>query len=331
MAIVKFKGREAPKSVRSAMETRLFTRAEIEAWRVPEFQRPIRVNAKVLGLVDELKQNGGMLPGILTLGVIGTNKTIYIVDGQHRTEAFKLSELPECIADVRIVTFDNISDMANEFVDLNSRLVNMRPDDILRSLEQSMPALKRITSQCEFVTYGQVRRGGSNTAMVSMSALLRAWHMSQSDVPAQNAPNATILANSIDSNDADKLVVFMNVARSAWGTDPENYRLWGSLNMTITMWLWRRLVLDKERGGAGSGKAGAGSAKVVTLTPDQFQKCLMSMSADKSYSDWLVGRNMSERDRSPCFVRLKGIFVKRLTDMTHGKKVYLPAPSWASR
>ncbi len=143
MSIVNFKGREAPKSVRSAMETLLFTRGEVDAWRVPDFQRPIRVNAKVLALVEELKRNGGIIPGILTLGKISGDKTIYIVDGQHRAEAFKISELGECIADVRIVTFESFADMANEFVELNSRLVNMRPDDILRSLAQSMPALQR--------------------------------------------------------------------------------------------------------------------------------------------------------------------------------------------
>lgn len=323
MAIVNLKAREAPKSVRSAMETLLFTRSDIENWRVPQFQRPIRVNPKVLALAEELKQNGGMIPGILTLGKIGANKTHYIVDGQHRAEAFKLSELAECIADVRIVTFDTMAEMAEEFVNLNSRLVNMRPDDILRSLEESMPALRRLTENCEFVGYGNVRRGNSGSALVSMSLLLRAWFISSNEVPASSAPNATVLAGMIDNNEADKLVVFMQAARSAWGTDPENYRMWSALNLTMNMWLWRRLVLDTDR---------SGNKRTVVLTPDSFRKCMMAASADRLYLDWLHGRAMNEINRSPCFVRLKAIFVKRLQeDSKDPKKVALPSPSWASR
>lgn len=323
MTIINLKGREAPKAVRSAMETLLFSRDDIENWKVPKFQRPIRVNGKVLALAEELKQSGGVIPGILTLGKLGASKTFYIVDGQHRTEAFKISELKECIADVRIVTFDTMAEMADEFVNLNSRLVNMRPDDILRSLEESMPALRRVTENCEFVGYGNVRRGNSGSALVSMSLLLRGWFMSVAEVPTSSAPNATVLAGMLDNNEADKLVVFMNAARSAWGTDPENYKLWGSLNLTMNMWLWRRLVLDVDR---------SGNKRTVVLNPDQFRKCMMASSADRLYLDWLHGRSLNENTRSPCFVRLKAIFVKRLQeDAKDPKKVALPSPSWASR
>jgi hypothetical protein len=320
MSIVNLKGKEAPKSVRSAMETMLFTREEIEGWKLPKFQRPLRINDKVLALSEEIKQNGGIIPGVLTLGRVGKDKEFYIVDGQHRVEAFKVSERAECIADVRMVSFDTMGEMADEFVNLNSRLVNMRPDDILRGLEESMPALRRIREGCDFVGYGSVRRGASNSPMIGMSQLLRAWHMSGPEVPAQNAPPATTLAATIDNNEAEKIIVFMNIVRSAWGTDPENFRLWGSLNLTICMWLWRRLVLDKARG----------VSRYVALNPDQFRKGVMSVSADQAYLDWLVGRNMTERDRSPCYVRLKNIFIKRLSEGS-SKPIKLPLPSWASR
>jgi hypothetical protein len=330
VTIAHLKSREAPKSVRSSMETLLFSRSEVEQWRVPEFQRPIRVNAKVMALSEEIRQNGGILPGILTLGRLPGDKTNYLVDGQHRVEAFKISEMPEFIADVRICQFDTMAEMADEFVELNSRLVNMRPDDILRSLEQSMPALARITDNCEFVSYGQVRRGNTGSALVSMSALLRAWHMSAGETPNQNAPSAPVLASLIDNNEADKIIAFMQIARGAWGTDPENYRLWGTINLTICMWLWRRLVLDTQRGGTGTGKAGAGYAKVIVLTPTQFGKCLMAVSANSQYVDWLVGRSWTERDRSPCYMRLKGIFTQRLQEEFKDRRVMLPAPAWAS-
>ncbi len=80
-----------------------------------------------------------------------------------------------------------------------------------------------------------------------------------------------------DNNKADKLIVFMQTARGAGGADPENYRLWGNLNLTITMWMWRRRMLSRERG----------VKRAVVLTPESFRKCLMSVSADASYLDWL--------------------------------------------
>ncbi len=321
MTIVHLKSREAPKATRSAMETLLFTRTEIDTWLVPVFQRPIRVNAKVLAMSQDLKTNGGFISGVLTLGRILGSKVNYIVDGQHRIEAFKIADLKECIADVRIVTFEKMSDMAEEFIELNSRLVNMRPDDILRATAEDTPELKRITNACEFVSYGNVRRGTGSTAMMSMSTLLRCWYMSGPDTPPTTSPNAATLATLLDNSEADKIIAFMQIARQAWGSDPENYRLWGNLNVSLTMWLWRRLVLERER---------KGTTRHAVLTPTLFGKCLMSVSADANYIDWLVNRNFSERDRAPCYARLKVIFAKRLEQET-GKKQQLPQPSWSSR
>ena len=319
-SITYLKGKEPPKSRRSSMETLIFTRNEVESWKLPGFQRPIRVNGKVLGLAEDMKRDGGVVPGVLTLGRLGSDKTFYLVDGQHRVEGFKISELAECIADVRIIVFESMADMAEEFVNLNSRLVNMRPDDILRGLQESTPSLRRIISHCDFVSFGQVRRGDAKSALIGMSMLLRCWHMSHPEVPAQNAPPAATLASSLDVKEADQIIAFLNVARAAWGKDPENYRLWGALNLTITMWLWRRLVLDRERGVKRS----------IVLNADSFRKCLMSVSADAGYLDWLLGRSMCERDRSPCFMRLKAIFVKRLQQDGAGK-VMIMTPAWASK
>jgi hypothetical protein len=36
----------------------------------------------------------------------------------------------------------------------------------------------------------------------------------------------------------------------------------------------------------------------------------MSVSANTDYVDWLVGRNLGERDRTPAYGRLKTIFVQ---------------------
>ena len=129
--------RRAPTDQRSRSDTLVVTQAVLKSWKLPPFQRPLRENEKVRALVEELKSNGGVLPGVLTLGHLSKDRSTYIVDGQHRLHAFELSELKEVYADVRIIDFDSVDEMGEEFVKLNSSLVRMRPDDVLRGLESA--------------------------------------------------------------------------------------------------------------------------------------------------------------------------------------------------
>lgn len=303
----------APKTFKSKMDTVLVTPAVVDSWHLPPFQRPLKVNKKVLALAEGLKENGGVIPGVLTLGRI--SERTYLVDGQHRIESFKLSGLNEGYADVRLCDFESFADMGEAFVNLQERLVAMKPDDVLRGLEGVIPLQAFIRKQCKFVGYDQLRRGPSSP-IVSMSAVLRAWAMSSSEVPTGTGHSAIGVARELNDETSTQLVQFLNMAYGAWGGDPEYYRLWGSLNMTMSMWLWRRLVLT------------AYSQRSIRLTANQFGRCLMAMSADQSYLDWLVGRNLNERDRSPCYGRIRRIFVQRLSQEEDPKKIFFPAPAW---
>lgn len=314
--------REAPKSEQSRMDTLIITPAMVNTWKIPPFQRPLRVNNKVQMVTEHIKKNE-VIEGVLTLGKLKGDSALYVVDGQHRTEAFKLSELNEAIADVRVVPFESMAEMAEEFVRLNSSLVKMRPDDILRGLESSTPALQAILRSCEFVGYDQIRRGKSNP-ILSMSALLRCWSAASYETPASSSSglSAAALAQSLDQISVQNLIAFLATAHSAWGRDPEYHRLWGNLNLSLCMWLWNRLVIDRDR---------FGNKRYAVLTIPDFKKCLMSVSAEADYVAWLVGRQLGDRDRSPCYTRLKSIFSRRLADGAKGKKPALPSPAWASK
>jgi hypothetical protein len=304
--------RRAPKSVRSTTEAVILTKEAVGSWSAPPFQRPLRVNNKVMELAEGIKCQGGVLPGILTVGVLDREK--YLVDGQHRVEAFKLSELPEVYAEVRICHFETLADMADEFVTLNSKLVTMRPDDILRGLEATSPGLCLIRKACSFVGYDMIRRGTAGP-LVSMSAMLRCWFGSAQEAPAAHATSAAQIVKVLTEDDAMHIVQFLNVAYGAWRHDVEYYRLWGSLNLSLVMWLWRRTVLSQY------------SQKTIRLTAQQFGKCLLSLSASSDYLDWLLGRNLGERDRSPCYARIRQAFAERIMiDM--GKKPMFPSPPW---
>jgi hypothetical protein len=309
------------KQRRSDMQTLLFSQVDVEKWKLPDFQRPLRVNAKVNALAEELKANGGIMPGIITLGTIAGDKSTYLVDGQHRKESFRISGLEECIADVRAIRYESAAAMALEFVNLNSSLVRMRPDDLLRGLEGSVESMRLIRQRCPFVGYDQIRRNNTAAPLLGMSAVLRCWYGSAPNIPVPTAGgrSAATMANELSTVDAEELCRFLCAAHEAWGHDKEYFRLWGALNLTICMWLWRRLVLNQERG----------VKRYVVLSEAEFKRCLMAVSANEIYLDWLVGRTMGDRDRSPCFSRIKGAFQSRLA-ASHGKKPLLPQPEWAS-
>ncbi len=313
--------RKIPKSAISKMETMLISRDEATAWIVPAFQRPLRINEKVRALAEDLRTNGGFISGVLTLGALkGDNKT-YIVDGQHRMEAFKMSELPECIADVRTCTFDNLADMADEFVLLQQSLVRMRPDDVLRGLEASTHSLQVIRATCPFVGYDQIKKGNEYSSVVSMSAVLKLWVGSRPETPARHSNHGTPaqIAKQIEDAEVANLCKFLHVAHAAWGRDVNYGRLWNGLNLGICMWTYRRTVLDEDRAAKRS----------AVLNTDQFKRCLMSISADADYLDWLSGRVLTDFHRAPCYRRLKNLFVARLKaeGMDNPR---LPAPAWAA-
>lgn len=315
--------REAPKAVQSRMETLIISPMMVSTWKIPPFQRPVRINEKVRMVMEQIKKTE-TIEGVLTLGKLKGDQSFYVVDGQHRVEAFKLSDLSEAIADVRLVMFDTMGEMADEFVRLNSSLVKMRPDDILRGLESSTPALQTIRRSCEFVGYDNVRRSGTSPIM-SMSALVRCWTNASYETPASSNAGASAahLAQGLDHGSVQNLIAFLATAHAAWGRDPEYYRLWGNLNLTLCMWLWNKLVMDRDR---------FGNKRYVVMNVQDFKKCLMSVSADADYVSWLTGRQLGDRDRSPCYSRLKTIFVRRLREESRdGKTPMLPAPAWASK
>lgn len=305
--------RGAQRQTQTKVDTIIVTKELIESWKTPPFQRPVRVNIKVLELVEQLKETGGVFPGIITIGIL--DGTPYRVDGQHRCEAFKLSELEEGFTDVRYAYFDSMAEMAEEFVRLNSQLVKMKPDDILRGLEGTSPPVQFIRKQCPFVGYDQIRRG-TNSPVVSMSMLLRAWCGSSKPTPSSGGASAVELLRALTIEEATHCVEFLQLAEKAWGRDPEYGRLWSVLNLSMCMWLYRRTVIS------------AWSPRIPKLTKELFKKCLLALSAS-DYVEWLVGRNLSDRDRSPCYRKIKSIFVRTI-ERELEKKIAFPQPEWVS-
>lgn len=302
------------KKTRTTVDTISLTAERIAKWKRPDGQRPLRENRKVREIAETIREDGGVVPGILTLGVL--DGAYWIIDGQHRLHAFGLSGVKEGYADVRYFYATSMADINREYVELNSRLVTMRPDDFLRGMEGSIAALSSIRQACPYVGYDHIYRSGKNATVLSMAATIRSWKDSQAETPARGGGESSIdIALGMIPEEVSGLVSFLGHAYIAFGSDAEYARLWGTLNMTLCAWLYRRLVL------------GGYSQKTPRIGGGLFQKCLLSVSADNGYQDWLMGRRLSERDRAPAYSRVKAIFARRL-EQELGKKVQLPAPSW---
>lgn len=315
MRIVK-PGTPAEKRTGTTMDTMELTQKRVKSWKLPLFQRPLKINSKVLEVAAEIQRNGGVVPGILTIGVL--DDETYLVDGQHRIAAWLQTGSEVGYADVRTHWFENQGDMAKEFVRLNSALVRLKPDDILRGLEPSSEALQRIRKKCPFVGYDMIRKS-ERTPMVSMSTFIRMWSGSRGEVPTTGNSSAVAILDGMSMDDVESLIEFGNLCIETWHRDFAYFRLWSSLNLTLCAWLYRRIVL-----GEGVTK----QMRTAHLTREQFRKGLMALSADGQYLDYLVGRNLGERDRAPAYGRLKAIFQRRHLDDT-GKAIKLPMPAWS--
>jgi len=306
------------------MDTVVLTPETMDSWPLPVFQAPLKKNAKVLQISDQMREESGtpVIEGVITLGFLRGETTIYLLDGQHRRAAALLSGRSEFIADVRTKQYETMADMAREFLILNTPISRKTPDDQLRAMAEMSPVLQMIQEACPYIGYRYIR-ANPTAPVVSMSATLRRWRGSGYETPSVTGSygGAVALATGLTEDDAKKIIVFMQTAYSAWGSDAENARLWASLNTTVTMWLWRVLVLDKDRSGA---------RRYAVLTPEQFRLCILAASADSGYVEWLGGRNMSERDRAPCYSRLRSIFTSRIQSET-GEKIRMPQPSWFTK
>lgn len=305
-----------PKTMKSTMDTVIINSDGLKSWKAPPFQRPLRINPKMQAIAEELKHNGGVIPGVLTIGIL--NKEKYLIDGQHRVEAFKMSGLGEAYADMRICHFDSMAEMGDEFVNLNTQIVKLRPDDLLRGLEGSVQGLQVVRKQCPFIGYDMIRRG-ERSPILSMSLALRTWNASSQEVPSSAGMSAQKITDRLDSDEANRIAHFYSTCYTAWGRDPEYFRVWGSLNTAIVAWLWRRTVISPPV-----------NSRTTRFTPQQFTSGMRALTASADYMDWLVGRSLTDHDRGPCYERVKTLLTKRLQP-DFNQKIILPAPPWSSK
>jgi hypothetical protein len=215
-----------------------------------------------------------------------------------------------------------MGEMGQEFVRLNSSIVRLTADDVLRGMEGTTPALALIRSKCKFVGYDSVRRG-PNGPVVSMSTLLRVWLGSENECPVAFTKGARDVALSVTNEEAVACARYATTMFEAWGRGEDSKRLWSSLNLALCAWLWRRCVIAPAH-------LYTDAKRWTKITQEEFRACMMSLAAHPTYNDWLSGRGLTERNRSPAYDRIKGIVADRLREERGVNKVMLPQPAWHS-
>jgi hypothetical protein len=304
----------AEKMMHQTTSTMLASVDMFKSWKDPDVQRPLRVNSKVKEMTLQIVADK-VIPNTITVGIL--NKVMYLLDGQHRREAYYTAATmgaDEVYCEIRYEWFDTMADMGKRYVELNSVLVKQRPDDILRGMEGSNDALHLIRERCPFVGFDHLRVK-STSPILGMSILLRSWYGSAGDIPGTTKPSAMDIAKMLTVPEASQCCDFANLALRAWGKDDEYKRLWASMTMTMCMWLYRRTVISPD-------------PDTTKITKDAFRLCLTTISAQGDFIDWIRDRKLTERDRGPCYNRIVKLFLTSLRSQGH-KRPKLPAPLWA--
>lgn len=306
-------------SLLSRMEKTVFQRQIDRAYAqtlldsMPEFQRGFQRNKKFEEVKDYIVARHE-IPGELTIGIL--DGMPLALDCQHRIHAFLDTDLES--VKVTVVQFTNGSyqDYAREFTLRNSQIRALDTNDRLRGMAPNLPLINKLVNDFPFMSFAAAKSGDN----LSVSTVLSTWNKATQDTPSATNPVAEI-ASVLTDSEYLRMAAFIQCAHRAWG-DPvrSNKMLWSSLTLTMTAWLYRRVVEPVED-----------PARKVTKIDDlTFSKCLMGVAADPTFSDWVVGRRLGRRDRGPAYNRVKEIFVQRLRhEYPERKNINLPQPRWS--
>ena len=293
------------------------TLADMQEWRIdPDIQRGLTINAIVRVVAKKIAEEK-RIPDRMLIGVL--NGVMYLLDGQHRREGHRMAvEEYGCpttvVGEIRWVFCETRAELAMHFELAQRSIVKMRPDDGLRALEHFTPVLQQIRKACPFVGYTRIQRGGPASSAISMANLLRCWAGSGRETPVSSIGAARDVANSLSSKDATDCSTFANLAYRAWDNNIENGSLWGALNLTLCMWLYRQMVL-------------APAEDVTRITPDQFRRFLIHLTRSVDYIDGIKGMVLSGRNRGLVMGKLEkalSAFLKSEKIVKNEKHVRLP-------
>lgn len=207
---------------------------------VPAYQRQQYLNAKRAPKIRAKIQASAMIPGIVYICEIDELSVRDVIhDGQQRTAIALTTAHDSFTAHVIRCRFETVAEAAEDYEELNSKVVNHKPDEMLKASAYRLPRLLRLMD-LDFLTYSSARSGA---AKVSVATALRAWRSAASiEAPIQTTVGVADIARTLSDQDVDGLTCFLRTVRESWGALKEHRGLYNVANLTITMWLYRMMV-----------------------------------------------------------------------------------------
>lgn len=317
--------RSIPQEQRPIQETIVIKPGEIAGWTRPDFQRPLIPNQDVQDMARAMMLEAGQdkerlctIPGTLLFGRHAGRD--YMYDGQHRIfGAFALAcglrtldNSSEFLVEggarplVAIATketrvFETMAEMARAFVAAQKKLVALKPDDNLRALEYTNTYLRDLREACPFIGY-EKNKNTNERIRISMSAAIRTWFGSGA-TPA-TGPECSRAASYLDAHETKNLIAFFTACEHAGWVDKNWPNLWGTLNIGINMWLWRKLVLGKEN-------KFRGGSDFMALSAMEYAECMKGLK-NPDYAKFLKARSLRFQDREVTYDYIKELFLPEL-------------------
>ena len=301
----------------------------INSWLKPDWQRPIRYNAKGRQLCEVLKTTH-KLDSVLLVGVVKRRNgkyLLYLVDGHHRKTIFLKAGIPYMDVDVKFVYVDEVEDLSDVYLTCQDQITKSTANDNLKGLAVTNNAISTIGSKCEFITYEGVRLG-TTTSSVNMSTVIQIWYDSMLDPPKKNtltpSKSITELAKKLTDDEADQIVQFMLLCKDRFEFTKLSSGLWKHINLVLCLWLYRILVWKEVW-------EGGEEYSVTHLTPKQFGVGLSGLKNDKYYLTLNKKKLSSPVDRKEAYQSIAKLFASNLR--AHGvvSNPKLPKPQWAAK
>lgn len=287
--------------------------AKTGVWKIPDWGREPKVNRHVLSVAEDLKECNH-LSSTLVLGVY--DNTIWRIDGNHRLLGFLLSGIPNMLAHCMVHYCDGHKDMYRIYKIYQRHLRTPTKDDNLKGLAETRDPLQTIKNRCKFVTYETVN--DTESRRIRMSAVIRAWYDSVPYIPKHIRANIEEQAVKIEETEARKIVEFLLACKE--GLSIQVPFLWKPINITLLMWLYRRLVwgeIDVE----------SEDVEYSRLTKDEFILGMLGLQTNNYYGT--LGTRELERDRFGAYTSLMSYFKKSLHSMGVKRRLTLPIkPKW---
>jgi hypothetical protein len=204
---------------------------------------------------------------------------------------------------------------------MQTSICRSTPDHRLQSLEPRCPNLLHFREGCkDIVTYGRVIKGRGRVLPVSHA--LRCWASSNEDPPAKNVTNTEILAQGLTALDVQQLSGLLHSLIRVWGDQREYKCLWGPLNLTLCMWLYRRMVIGVP----------APAPNVTRLTSGQFEAGVAGLT-HSSYRSALGNKKLRKEgeadEREYIYGQLGNFFMQGLRSCRgfQNKVIRCPVPT----